>query len=48
MCCNQRMDVKVRQIGEHAWRDLWAGQGCEGLELINIILPAPQTEVGCP
>ncbi len=39
----KELDVEVRQIGEHAWRDLWAGQGCGEFQLMNIILPEPQT-----
>ncbi|KAH9555444.1 hypothetical protein CY35_08G114700 [Sphagnum magellanicum] len=39
----KELDVEVRQIGEHAWRDLWARQGCGEFQLMNIILPEPQT-----
>jgi hypothetical protein len=39
----KELDVEVRQIGEHGWRDLWAGQGCGEFQLMNIILPEPQT-----
>jgi len=42
----KELDVEVREIGEHAWKALWEDQGCEELELIEIILPEPETKVG--
>ncbi|CAM6033567.1 unnamed protein product [Sphagnum compactum] len=42
----KELDVEVREIGEHAWKGLWEDQGCEKLELIEIILPEPETKVG--
>jgi hypothetical protein len=44
----KEMDVKVRQIGEGAWRDFWVNldvkKAHEGFELMNIILPEPDTQ----
>ncbi|CAN5957278.1 unnamed protein product [Sphagnum jensenii] len=42
----KELDVEVREIGEHAWKGLWEDQGCEELELLEIILPEPETKVG--
>jgi len=42
----KKLDVGVREIGEHAWKCLWEDQGCEELELIEIVLPKPETKVG--
>ncbi len=38
--------MEVREIGEHAWKGLQEDQGCEELELIEIVLPEPETKVG--
>jgi hypothetical protein len=45
----KELDVEVRQIGEHAWKDLWAnlkmaGQVYGDFELMNISLPELQTQ----
>jgi hypothetical protein len=40
------LDVEVREIGEHVWKGLWEDQGCEELELIDIILPQLESKVG--
>jgi hypothetical protein len=44
----KEMDVKVRQIGEGAWRDIWVNldmkKAHEGFQLMNIILPEPDTQ----
>jgi len=42
----KELDVEVREIGEHAWKGLWEDQGCEEQELLEIILPEPETKVG--
>jgi len=42
----KELDVEVRGIGEHAWKGLWENQDCEELELIEIIFPEPETNVG--
>ncbi|KAH8955127.1 hypothetical protein BDL97_08G118600 [Sphagnum fallax] len=42
----KELDVEVREIGEHAWKGLWEDQGCEELELLEIILLEPETKVG--
>ncbi|CAK9234980.1 unnamed protein product [Sphagnum troendelagicum] len=41
----KELDVEVREIGEHAWKCLWEDEGCEELDLIEIILPMPETKV---
>jgi hypothetical protein len=45
----KKLDVEVRHIGEHAWRDLWAnlkmaGQVFGDFEWMNISLPEVQTQ----
>ncbi len=42
----KELDVEVREIGEHAWKGLWEDQGCEELEMIEIILPQLESKVG--
>jgi hypothetical protein len=42
----KELDVEVREIGQHVWKGLWEDQGCEELELIEIILLKPETKVG--
>ncbi len=42
----KELDVEVREIGEHAWKGFWEDDGCEELELLEIILPELETKVG--